>query len=287
MLTLPAYAKINLTLEVLGSRDDGYHEIASVFQTIDLADTLSFEQGDEVALECNIPDLVWPQNSAFRAAKLLRQETGYEGGALIHLHKAIPIGAGLGGHSADEAAVLRGLNELWSLGLDSPRLLELASRLSSDTSFLLYGGTALVLGRGERITPLPPLPQTWLVLLTPRLEPVADKTSRLYASLTPAHFTSGWRTEEFAERIRQGHPLDHSLLFNAFEAVAFDLFPDLSQHRSRLLEAGAAMVHLAGSGPTLFTIVPDRASGEAIMSRLSGRGHRAYLVHTVTPELKE
>ncbi len=287
MLTLPAYAKINLTLEVLGKRGDGYHEIASVFQTIGLADTLSFEQGDGVALECNIPDLVWPQNSALKAARLLCQETGYEGGALIHLHKEIPIGGGLGGHSTDEAAALRGLNELWGLRLDSTRLLELASKLSSDTSFFVRGGTALVQGRGERITTLPPLPQTWLVLLVPKLEPVADKTKRLYAGLTPAHFTSGERTEELAERIRRGLPLDPSLLFNAFEAVAFDFFTSLPWHRSQMLEAGATAVHLSGSGPALFTIVPDQFSGEAISARLRSQGHQARLVGTISPEQKE
>jgi 4-diphosphocytidyl-2-C-methyl-D-erythritol kinase len=287
MLTLPAYAKINLTLEVLGSRDDGYHEIASVFQTIDLADSLSFQSGDGIDIECNIPDLISAQNSVLRAAEALREETGCEKGALIHLHKLIPIGGGLGGHSADQAAALKGLNELWGLGLERQKLLQLGARLSSDTPFFLHGGTALIQGRGEKVTPLPPLPQTWLVLLKPAIEPIPDKTARLYASLSPSHFTPGHLTQIFIQQLSQGRPADDSLLFNVFELVAFDFFPQLDWYRCRMLEAGAAAVHLAGAGPMLFALGPDRTSGEFICNRLKPEGHQVYLVCTINPRLKE
>ncbi len=287
MLTIPAYAKINLTLEVLGSRDDGYHEIASVFQTIDLADSLSFQLGDGIDLDCDIPDLISPQNSVFRAAKALREETKCEKRALIRLHKHIPIGGGLGGHSADQAAALKGLNELWGLGLEWQKLLQLAAKLSSDTPFFLHGGTALIRGRGEKVTPLSPLPETWLVLLRPTIEPVPDKTARLYAHLSPSHFTSGHLTQRFIEQLWQGRPADDSLLFNVFELVAFDFFPQLDWYRCRMLEAGAATVHLAGAGPTLFALVPDRTSGEFIFNRLQSEGYEVYLARTINPGLKE
>jgi 4-diphosphocytidyl-2-C-methyl-D-erythritol kinase len=287
MLTLLAYAKINLTLEVLGSRDDGYHEIASVFQTIDLADSLSFQSGDGIDLDCDIPDLISPQNSVLRAAKALAEETGCEKGALIRLHKHIPIGGGLGGHSTDQAAALKGLNELWGLGLEWQKLLQLAAKLSSDTPFFLHGGTALIRGRGEKVTPLPPLPETWLVLLRPTIEPVPDKTARLYARLSPSHFTPGHLTQRFIEQLRQGRLADDSLLFNVFELVAFDFFPKLDWYRRRMLEAGAAAAHLAGAGPTLFALVPDRASGEFIFNRLQSEGYEVYLIRTINPGLKE
>jgi 4-diphosphocytidyl-2-C-methyl-D-erythritol kinase len=287
MLTLPAYAKINLTLEVLGSRDDGYHEIASVFQTIDLADSLSFQSGDGIDLDCDIPYLVSPQNSVLRAAEALREETGCEKGALIRLRKHIPIGGGLGGHSADQAAALKGLNELWGLGLEWQKLLQLAAKLSSDTSFFLHGGTALIQGRGEKVTPLSPLPETWLVLLRPTIKPVPNKTARLYARLIPSHFTPGHLTQIFIQQLSQGRPADDSLLFNVFELVAFDFFPKLDWYRRRMLEAGAAAVHLAGAGPTLFALLPDRTSGEFIFNRLQSEEHEVYLVRTINPGLKE
>ncbi len=287
MLTLPAYAKINLTLEVLGSRDDGYHEIASVFQTIDLADSLSLQSGEGIDLECNIPDLASPQNSVLRAAKALAQETGCEKGALIRLQKHIPIGGGLGGHSADQAAALQGLNELWGLGLERQKLLQLGARLSSDTPFFLHGGTALIQGRGEKVTPLSPLPETWLVLLTPAIEPIPDKTARLYARLSPSHFTSGHLTQRFIEQLWQGRRADDSLLFNVFEPIAFDFFPQLDWYRRQMLEAGAAAVHLAGAGPTLFALVPDRTSGEFMCNRLEDEGHQVYLVSTINLGPKE
>jgi 4-diphosphocytidyl-2-C-methyl-D-erythritol kinase len=287
MLTLPAYAKINLTLEVLGNRDDGYHEIASVFQTIDLADSLSFQSGDGIDLKCNIPDLISPQNSVLRAARALVDATGCEKGALIRLHKLIPISGGLGGHSADQAAGLKGLNELWGLGLERQKLLQLGAKLSSDTPFFLHGGTALIRGRGEEVTPLPSFPETWLVLLKPAIEAIPDKTARLYASLSPSHFTSGHLTQIFIEQLSQRRSGDDSQLFNVFELVAFDFFPQLDWYRCRMLEAGAAAVHLVGAGPTLFALVPDRTSGEFIFNRLKSQGHQVYLVSTINPGPKE
>lgn len=281
MLTLPAYAKVNLVLEVLGERDDGYHEVSSVFQSIDLADTLSFELSDELELRCNIPDLVSLENAILKAARLLQRETGCDEGASIYLDKRIPIGAGVGGHSANEAAALKGLNELWGLGLPQHRLVELAWGLSSDTSFFLYGGTALAQGRGERITPLPPPPQAWVVLLKPAVGHIPHKTARIYAGLSPSRFTSGGLTQRFIEHLRRGEPIDTSLLFNVFEFVAFDFFPRLHWYRSRFFAAGAIDVHLAGCGPSLFSLVWDRASGEAISERLKDEGHEVYLVRTM------
>ena len=283
MLILPAYAKINLTLEVLGDRDDGYREIASVFQTIDLTDTLYFKLQDQLELECNVPELISAQNSVLRVAELLREETGHEKGASIYLHKRIPVGGGLGGHSTDEAAAARGLSELWGLGLGRQRLLQLVSKLSSDTCFFLYGGTALARGRGDKVISLPTLPETWLVMLKPKTEPIPDKTAKLCASLSPSQFTSGQLTQRCADHISQGRPIDDSLLFNVFESVAFDFFPELDWYRSQMLAAGAAGVHLTGSGPSLFTLVPDRTSGEAIFNRLKSEGYEVYLTRTIGP----
>lgn len=281
MIALPAYAKINLTLEVLGKRPDGYHEIRSVLQTIDLADRLTFEANPEIRLVCSDPGLVSEDNLVLRAARLLSAETHCDKGALLYLEKRVPEAGGLGGGSSDAATTLVGLNQLWNLNLSRQRLASLGSRLGSDVPFLIYGGTARAEGRGEKITPLRPLPETWLVLLKPPLEPTPGKTARLYAQLIPAHYTTGDLTQRLADAVDRGKSLDASLLYNVFERVAFDFFPGLSEYRQRLIASGAASVHLAGSGPILFSLVGGEEEGQALCHRLGEQGLEAYLACTV------
>ena len=142
MITIDAHAKLNLTLEVLGKRDDGYHDIASIMQTLDLADTLTIRPADSLSLTCSLPELSGPDNLAFKAADFLCSETGVSDGANIHIEKRIPVSAGLGGGSADAAATLVGLNRLWGLELSNDRLRYIGAKLGSDVPFLIEGGTA-------------------------------------------------------------------------------------------------------------------------------------------------
>jgi len=273
MLTLHAYAKINLTLEILGKRSDGYHEIATVFQEIDLKDTLSFGEDRELKVEGD--DL------ALEAARLLQQEAGLSKGASISIKKNIPRAAGLGGSSSDAAATLRALNELWGLGFPLPRLVEVASRVSADTAFFLCGGTALGQGRGEHITPLPPFPSSWLVLFRPPVNIPPSKTKSLYSFLNQSHFTRGQFTKSLVELLYKGREVPPSSLFNAFEKVAFTAFPGLEQYWQRFSALGADNIHLAGSGPALFTLVKDKAQGEKLYHALKREGLEAYLVRTI------
>ena len=281
MLTRFAYAKINLTLEVLGQRADGYHELMTVFQTIDLKDGLSFSEHPRISLECDHPGLKSPHNLAVKAAGLLQQTAGCSQGVLISLKKGIPLAAGLGGGASDAATTLQALDQLWQLGLSREQLLQLASGLSSDAAFFLYGGTALGRGRGEKITPLPPLPLSWVVLLKPPLDAPDNKTQRLYASLNPSHFTSGQFSQNVVELLRRGDEIPSSSLFNAFEQVAFDAFPGLEEYWQRFLDVGADSIHLAGSGPTLFTLTEEKSQGEKLYRSLSREGLEVYLVKTV------
>ena len=285
ILTLSAYAKVNLTLEVLSKRPDGYHEIASVLQAISLADTLNFEPTETLEFQCDVKELQTPDNLVLKAAKLLKEDSGYKKGARINLTKSIPLAAGLGSGSTDAAATLVGLNKLWVLNLSQGKLLELAAKLGSDVPFFLYGGTALAEGRGERIKPLPSTSKTWMVLLKPAIELVANKTAQLYSRLNPSHFTSGQHTERLVAHLKHGGNIESSFLYNVFEQVAFDFFPALSDYRYRLIKAGAKEVHLAGSGPTLFSLVTDRSRGEAVLKHLKPEGLEAYLVHTVKEDI--
>ena len=280
-LTLCGYAKVNLTLEALAKRADGYHEIATILQTVSLADKLTFELGESLDLSCSVPSLQSVDNLVLKAASLLKEETGCLKGASIKLVKEIPIAGGLGSGATDAAATLVGLNCLWELNLPPQRLVELAANLGSDVPFFLCGGTALAKGRGEKVIPLPPAPELWIVLLRPAIEPVTGKTAQLYSQLNSSHFTSGQFTERLVDHLHEGERINTSLLFNVFEQIAFDFFPKLFDYRSRFLEAGAASVHLAGAGSTLFTMVPDEAQGKAILSNLEVDGLKAYLVRTV------
>lgn len=277
MLTIPAYAKINLTLEVLGQYDDGYHEIASVMQLIDLRDTLSFELGEDVRLSCDVPQLCTDDNLVIRAAKLLQEMTKSEQGALITLQKGIPSGSGLGGGSSDAAATLKALNRLWELNLPAEQLTELTSKIGSDVAFFLNGNTALATGRGEIITPIGSPHEAWVVLLKPPFN-VTEKTRRMYASLESRHWTSGVMTQRMVEALDCGEQDFHSRCFNVFEEVAFSFFDGLDKYRDAFRDSGAPSVHLAGAGPTLYAIVPSRAEAEAVVSRLEGE---AYLAQTL------
>ena len=221
MVSLSAPAKINLTLEVTGRRSDGYHEMRSILQSIDLCDTISLQIAQGIELVCDAPELVSTENLVVRATRLIQEMTGCPKGVRIELKKHIPLAAGLGGGSSDAAATLLGLNELWGLSLSAEELVEVASRVSSDTAFFVYGGTALVEGRGERVRQLPSLIPVWTIVAMPPSPTMPQKTEHLYASLTMSNFTTGEITRQVAELISEGREIVPSLLFNTFEDVAF------------------------------------------------------------------
>ena len=281
-LELLAHAKLNLTLEVLGRRTDGYHEIRSVFQEIALADRLVLHPAEGLSLECSVPGLAGESNLAMAAARALAEATGCTLGARIVLEKHIPAAGGLGGGSSDAAAALRGLNALWRLGLSTERLLALAARLGSDVPFFLMGGTALASGRGEVLQPLPLVPETWFVLLFPPYPEVAGKTGRLYSLLNRGHYTDGSGTRRFVQAL-ENDSLDSGLLRNVFESVAPQVFMGIEEHMQALRDAGAERVHLAGSGPALYALARDEEHGEVVARRLEAAGHRCMVTHSVGP----
>ncbi len=276
MITIDAHAKLNLTLEVMGKREDGYHEVVSIMQTLELADTLTICPADTLALTCSLPELDGPGNLAFSAAELLRSETGVSDGAAIHIEKRIPVAAGLGGGSADAAATLVGLNRLWGLGLSNDRLRRIGANLGSDVPFLIEGGTATAIGRGERVRhiPMPKLP--WIVIAVPDAN-IPDKTAAMYRALTPDNFTRGALTFKLEARI--GHGVTHGgdvppqLLFNTFDTVAREVVPEVDRCWNDMYAAGAREIHVAGSGPAIYAAVERREIATTIhllMERVKG-----------------
>jgi 4-diphosphocytidyl-2-C-methyl-D-erythritol kinase len=279
MLTIPAPAKLNLTLEVLSRRPDGYHEIRSVIQTISLCDLLTFRDSQSVAIRSNLEEWSAEKSLVSQAVDLMQEVMGISRGISIDIESHIPLISGLGGDSSAAATTLRGLNQVWELNLQEIKLLELAGQLGSDVPFFLHGGTALMQGRGEMITPLPDYPHRWVVLVMPDVPRTPGKTARLYASLNAGHFTDGQITEQLAEELRGGK--EPSVLFNTFENVAFAGGSKLKAYRNHIQKMGAPQMHLAGSGPALFTLFKDKAEAEELYRLCKQRQLETYLTETL------
>lgn len=280
MLIIEAPAKINLTLEVLGKRPDGYHEIRSVIQTVNFCDSLQIVPDKEVRFKSNKSVWSGEQSLVAKAVKLLQTTTGSTQGASIKIKKWLPLISGLGGDSSDAAAVLRGLNQLWELGLSTTKLQTLTQQLGSDVSFFLSGGTALMEGRGEKVTPLPPMPHQWIILIIPEVPRLPGKTKRVYSMLRPSHYTDGKITEKLITFLKSGGEFSTSLLYNVFENVVFGSGEELTILRDHLLKIGAPNIHLAGSGPTLFTLLEDKSQAEDLLVRLKNQDMEAFLTET-------
>jgi 4-diphosphocytidyl-2-C-methyl-D-erythritol kinase len=281
LITFEAPAKINLTLEVLRRRPDGYHEIRSILQAISLYDTLYFSEASDISVKCNMPGWSVEKSLVGKAVQLLQQAIPDKKGAAIEIKKRIPLLSGLGGDSSDAAAALRGLNRLWKLRLSPDKLLSLAASLGADVPFFLREGTVLVEGRGEILKTLPSIQKMWIVLVLPDIPVPPGKTARMYAALKPSHFTDGSITQKLTEILHKDKHLDLSLLFNSFENIAFDKYTGLSIYKEHLIKLSSPQVHLAGSGPTLFTMLRDKEKADNLYTRCKDQDMKVFLVSTI------
>lgn len=268
-----SYAKINLYLEVLQRRQDGYHNIETIFQTVGLYDELQFvERPSGVSLTCTVGELeTGEMNLAYRAAVLLQQRCGVAAGVHIHLTKNIPIAAGLAGGSGNAAATLVALNLLWNLRLGPDAIQRLSLELGSDVPYCVLGGTMGATSRGEALFALPPLPPTWFVLVHPR---IAVSAARVYnspllqRSVGPA---ANGRTASFESAIRQlrDGALDR-VVFNRMETPVFTSHPLLDGIKRELMAGGCIAAAMSGSGPTMFGIAPNKRKATRIAARFAG-----------------
>ena len=279
MCFVQAYAKINLTLDVLGRRADGYHALATVMQTIDLYDTicLTATDDDRVQLICTTTALSNDENLAARAAQLLRQRLALTQGVCIELHKRIPVAAGLGGGSSDAAATLLALQQWWRLALSREDLLDIAASLGSDVPFFLTGGLALCEGRGEQVTQLAPYWPTamrWLLLVKPA---VSIATAAVFRSLPASDYTNGTYSQAVCSALHAGTMPRAEDLHNGLERSVMVRYPEVAQAREDLLAAGASLVRLSGSGPTLFAPFPELARATRAQQQLQAQGYEVYL----------
>lgn len=259
-MKIKAYAKINLTLDVLRRRPDGYHDLRGVMCAVSLYDDVSIEPADEVRFSCDIP--LPENNTAVKAARLFMRETGK--GADIRLEKHIPSEAGLGGASADAAAVLRGMNELYGYPVSEQRLYELGLMVGADVPFCLMGGCAVAEGVGEILTPLP-VPELHLVIVKGT---GGVSTAALFKSLSlPVEHPD---TDGAIAAIQAGDiSILASLCKNALELPAASILPEISEHKSLLLQSGAISAFMTGSGAAVVGIFKDETAAHSAESALS------------------
>ena len=262
LLNLSANAKINLTLDILGTREDGYHEVAMIMQEISLHDTLSMgkiNQGISLTIAIEGQQGTLPadeSNLCWKAAALVQKEYNLQEGVEIHLTKRIPMAAGLAGGSADAAAVLKGMNHLFRLGMTEARLCELGARLGSDIPFCIMGGTMLATGRGEVLTRLPSFPRLSVVLAKP---PVGVSTAWAYKTYDAGYDGPHPDNEAMLEAIHGGDAHKAAgLLCNVLEGVTETEHPVIADYKRLMMEHGAMASMMSGSGPTVFGLVREK-----------------------------
>jgi 4-diphosphocytidyl-2-C-methyl-D-erythritol kinase len=276
-MKLKSFAKINLGLEVLGRRPDGYHEIRTLFQSVDFHDEIEFEEAGPgvLSLEGDDPSVPWDErNLIHRAALVLRGQAGREPGVRIRVRKRIPAGAGLGGGSSNAAVTLLALNRLWRVGLGRSGLQALAARLGSDVAYFLEGGLCLGEGRGERLSPLEDLPRLYGVIVLP---PVVSLTAEVYRRFRPS-LTSRVRVSKMNRFLRSR---EIGSLENRLESTVFRLYPQLKDIKRFFRSRGAALSLVTGSGSAVFGLFRSREEAERGWTEARER-HPSVLVETLS-----
>jgi 4-diphosphocytidyl-2-C-methyl-D-erythritol kinase len=266
-LSLKAPAKINWFLKVLGLRNDGFHEIQSLIQKITLYDVLTFTPSKDLVLKMDV-QIPIDQNLVYKAAMILKERYGIKESAMIYIEKNIPIGAGLGGGSSDAATALLGLNELWSLGLSTRALCEVAEEIGSDVPFFLHGSLSFVQGRGEKITSRKALKPLSILLVKPSF---SVSTKWVYKNLSTRRFSVNEidkKESKLTKKPNKVNNIEHliknieraelyniaKVIYNDLESVTIKSFPVIAEIKERLLKHGAILSLMSGSGPTVFGV---------------------------------
>lgn len=286
-ITVKAPAKINLALDVLHKRNDGYHEVKMVMTTIDLADHLRITllESDRIQIESTsgiIPND--KRNLAYKAAALLKERFAIKQGCKIEISKKIPVAAGLAGGSSDCAATLRGLNELWQLGLSLDELATIGVEIGSDVAFCVYGGTAVATGRGEIVKPISSPAPAWVILAKPS---IGVSTADIYEQIdvsTCFHpnveaMIQAIETQNYKDMCHQ--------LGNSLEDVTLKLYPKVAKIKEKMKQLGADGVLMSGSGPTVFGLTQYDTKMRRIVNGLRGFCKNVYAVRLLGKNIVE
>lgn len=278
-----APAKINLMLDVLHKRPDGFHEVEMVMTMIDLADRLEMSEQprDTIIITSQAGYIPLDEkNLAFQAARLIKERYDVRKGVHIHLDKKIPVAAGLAGGSSDAAATLRGLNRLWDLNIPQQELLSIGAELGSDVPFCVTGGSALATGRGEMLTPVPNPPQCWVVVAKP---PINVSTAEVYGRLRSDNIHQHPSAKDMVSALESGsfQAMCQSL-GNVLEEVTLKMHPEVQQLKEAMIKLGADGVLMSGSGPTVFGLVSKESKVARIYNGLRGFCKEVYAVRLLT-----
>lgn len=275
-----AYAKINLGLNILGERADGYHEVAMVMQSVGLADTITIEEGKGIDVTTNIKGLnCGPDNLAYKAAERLAAVGGVTPNVHIHLEKQIFMAAGLAGGSSDAAAVLRGLNKFWQLGLSMDELCRIGAQLGSDVPFCIEGGTALATGRGDVLTHLDDMPKAIVILAKPRGLEVS--TPWVYKNYDEGRVICVPKIYRMCEHIQDGAHAIWPYFGNVLETVTIPRYPVIASIKAAMVSAGAYYAMMSGSGPTAFAFADSQEVADKVIAALGDFDVETAVVTTV------
>jgi 4-diphosphocytidyl-2-C-methyl-D-erythritol kinase len=270
MFQLPSFAKVNLALRVIGRRDDGYHELETILQTVSLHDTLHFAANDGIVLECDDPRVpIDDSNLIVKAAKLLAEAVSVGEGARIFLEKRIPFPGGLGGGSSNAAVALIGLSRLWEIDAKADDLHSIAAKIGADVPFFLHGGTALGTGRGDVIEELDDAPLQNILIITPNIDvPTSDIFSRFAAdNLTSTASKSILLNYRF-------QPEERYVFGNDLETTVFAMHPEVGSVKRELLDLGAKAALMSGSGASVFAVFEKEETRQAALKALGQRPDR-------------
>ncbi|WP_338035517.1 4-(cytidine 5'-diphospho)-2-C-methyl-D-erythritol kinase [Halalkalibacter alkaliphilus] len=279
--SVKAPAKINLSLDAIRKREDGFHEVEMIMTMVDLADRIDLTDREDGVIKVDVSEGFVPndhRNLAYQAADLLKKRYNVKKGVSIYITKRIPVAAGLAGGSSDAAATLKGLNQLWQLGLSMDELARLGAEIGSDVSFCVYGGTALATGRGELIQQISPPPPCWVILAKP---PIGVSTAEVYKRLNVQEIEHA-NTKAMIEAIEQqsfAGICDN--LHNVLESVTLDMYPEVRNIKEQMIRFGADGVLMSGSGPTVFGLVEHESRLHRVYNGLRGFCQDVYAVRLI------
>jgi 4-diphosphocytidyl-2-C-methyl-D-erythritol kinase len=280
MISLKAHAKLNLSLDVLNRREDGYHNLQMIMQSIQLHDTISLQEiSSGVEIACEAPYV--PNNSsniAYKAAELMINRYSLDAGVIIRIDKKIPVAAGLAGGSTDAAAVLKGINTLFKLGIEQNELMEIGKTIGADVPYCIVGGTALAEGIGERITPLSPMKKIPVVLVKPRF---GVSTASVFKSLDINSISQRPKTTMIIDALGKGDiKFIAENLCNVLESVTIDKYPLINKIKKDLIAKGAMGSLMSGSGPTVFGLFEDDRTARKAYNSMSRSRYDCFLTNT-------
>ena len=278
-----SYSKINLTLNILGKRQDGYHNIETIMQSINLADRIFIKEEKEgIKIKCNHSQVpIDAQSLAYRSAEKILSRYRITKGVKIEIDKKIPLASGMAGGSANSASILVGINKLFALNLSNKDLRGMGEELGMDVPFCIQNGTALAYHRGEKVTPLSPInPPLWIVIINPGFEiPTKWAYNNLDLSLIKREKNN---TKAMLEALKEGEARGIAKnLFNSFEELIIKKYPEIGKIKDRLIEEGTLGALMSGSGSTVFGIAQNKEKAFKIYKKLKSQYKSIWIVHTI------